>query len=63
MGLVPFNRPDLLLVVPTRAGKVVTDPTYREDGTVDHVRITANFKPQTAFAWDTPEARAALGLE
>lgn len=63
MGLVAFSDPNRTLVVPVRAGKVVVDPTYNDDGSIKHVRITANFKPTTAYDSRSSEARAALGLE
>jgi hypothetical protein len=61
MGLVGFSDPNMTLVVPCRAGKVIVDPTYLPDGTVEKVRITANFKPITAFDSRSDNARAVLG--
>lgn len=62
-GLVSFSDPDLLLVVPVRAGKVEIDPTYDTEGSVKKVTIRPNLKP-TGGAYDarTNPARRLLGL-
>lgn len=63
MGLLSYNDPDILLVVPARQGKVVHDPTYTEDGDVEKVTVRVNFKPLTVHSATSLEGRALLGLE
>jgi hypothetical protein len=61
MSLIPFDDPDMVLVVPVRAGKVETDPTYNDDGTVKHVTVRAHVKPKTVYDARSQAARAVLG--
>lgn len=57
-GLMSFDDPELLLVVPVRAGDVRTSPTYDEDGTLKKVTIYADMKPRTIA-----DARSARGKQ
>lgn len=60
MGLISFTDPDLVLIVPVRAGKVEVDPTYHPDGSVKKVTIRMNVKPLTAYDAATEAGVAAL---
>jgi hypothetical protein len=60
MGLISFTEPDRVLVVPGRAGKIVTDPTYDGDGSIKHVTVRQHFKPSTVYDGRTEAARVAL---
>lgn len=60
MGLIGFDSPEILLVVPGRAGKVEIDPTYDADGTIDKVTVRAHIKPQMVYDASTEAGQAAL---
>lgn len=62
MGLISFSDPDLMLVVPARAGKVEIDPTYNDDGEVKEVTIRVNVKPRYVYDAQSDAGRQALGL-
>lgn len=48
-GLISFDDPDIVLVVPARAGKVEIDPTYNDDGSIKHVTLRPNVKAKTVY--------------
>lgn len=60
-GLISFSDPDLVLVVPARAGAVRTEPTYRDDGTLSKVTVYATMKPLSVHDSRSPAALEALG--
>ena len=62
MSLVAFDDPELTLVVPVVAGKVVIDPTYDGDGNIKHVTVRAYLKPKTVYDARSQAARAVLGV-
>jgi hypothetical protein len=61
MGLIAFSDPDILLLVPARAGKIEVAPTYDGDGLVKHVTVRAHVKPLTVFDAHSAAGREALG--
>lgn len=61
-GLISFMDPDLVLIVPGRAGKVEVDPTYNPDGTVKKVVLRPHVKPVSAYDSRSDAGRALLGL-
>lgn len=61
MALIAFDDPEITLVVPARAGKVVADPTYDADGALKSVTVRAHVKPKLVYDARTEAARAALG--
>jgi hypothetical protein len=62
MGLIPFYDPEMLLLVPARAGKVTVEPTYDGNGILKHVTVRAQVKPLTVFDAKSSTARDALGM-
>lgn len=60
-GLVPFSRPDLLLLVDGRAGKVEVDPTYDDEGKVEKVTIRPHVKARYVMDARTEQARVRFG--
>jgi hypothetical protein len=61
MSLIAFADPDRNMVVPGRAGKVETDPTYDGDGNVKKVSIRQHFKPKMVYDARTDAARKVMG--
>jgi hypothetical protein len=59
-GLIPFANPDVVLVVPARAGKVEIDPTYDDDGNVTKVTLRPHVKARTVMDARTEEARQTV---
>lgn len=59
-GLLSYSDPDLLLVVPARAGKVEIDPTYNDDGSVKHVTLRQSLKARTFYDAQTEAAQLLL---
>lgn len=59
-GLIGFTDPDLVLVVPVRAGDVKVSPTYNPDGTVKKVTIYAAMKPLDVMDSRSERGREAL---
>ncbi len=60
MSLVSFSEPDLTLVVPVRAGKVIVDPTYDADGAVKSVKVRVEVKPKRVYDSRSDAARQVL---
>lgn len=63
-GMLGFANPDVTLLVPARAGAVVTDPTYGTDESgaevVKSVKLTQELRPKQVLNAQTKEARAML---
>lgn len=59
-NLVAFSDPDVMLVVPGRAGPVVQDPVYDEDGNVKEVHVRQTIKARTFYDARSDAARIAL---
>lgn len=62
-SLIAFSEPDVMLVVPSRGGKVEVDPVYAEDGSVKEVHVRQNIKARTFYDARTDAASAALNGE
>lgn len=59
-SLIAFSDPDVTLVALCRAGKVTTEPTYNEDGTVKSVHVQQEIKTRTFYDARTEAAQVAL---
>lgn len=59
-NLIAFSDPDVTLIAPARAGRVITDPTYNDDGSVKSVAITQHVKTLTFYDARTEAGRVAL---
>lgn len=62
-NLISFSSPDVMLVVPARAGKVEVDPTYDDEGKVARVSIRQRVKTTAFYDSRTEAARVALDGE
>jgi hypothetical protein len=62
-NLIAFNDPDVTLVALGRAGRVITDPTYNDDGSVKSVHVQQEIKTRTFYDARTDAARVALDGE
>ena len=59
-SLLAFSDPDVTLVALGRAGRVITDPTYNEDGSVKAVHVSQEIKTRTFYDARTEAAQVAL---
>jgi hypothetical protein len=62
-NLIAFDDPDVTLVALGRAGRVIADPTYADDGSIKSVHVTQEIKTKTFYDARTDAARAALDGE
>lgn len=61
MGILPFNDPEMNLIMSVRQSKVDPVASYDEDGRLTKVVVNVYFKPRTVHHADSFEGRALLG--